>query len=86
MRPLLSGSRLTDPDVKIGWVDDHRSLVGGGRASIEITEDVAYLAMSLPNVGSGVAVLQEWDLVIGQRIEEAPFGQTDGFRRQLRDL
>jgi hypothetical protein len=26
MRPLLSGSRLVDPDIKIGWSDDQRAV------------------------------------------------------------
>jgi hypothetical protein len=86
MRPLLSASRLTDPDVKIGWVDDHRAGVGGGRASIELVEDRIYLAMSLRNVGSGVAVLQAWNVVTEERIEDAAFGEPDGFRDQSRDL
>ena len=70
MRPLLSGSRLNDPELKVGWVDDHRALVGGGRASVEVVDDHIYLAMSLRNVGSGVAVLQAWsvDVPTGSRI------------------
>lgn len=86
MRPLLSGSRLTDPDIKIGWVDEHHAVVGGGRASLELDGDRLYLAMSLRNVGSGVAVLQEWNVVAGVPIEQADFGAVDGFRRQSRDL
>ena len=72
MRPLLSASRLTDPDIKIGWVDDHRAGVGGGRASIELVEDRIYLAMSLRNVGSGVAVLQAWNVVAGNGSRRRP--------------
>ena len=43
MRPLLSGSRLVDPDIKISWSDDHRAIGGGGRASIELVDDRIYL-------------------------------------------
>ena len=87
MRPLLSGSRLTDPDIKIGWSDDHRAVVGGGRASIELVDDVVYLVMSLRNVGSGVAVLQAWGIDVPATIQEqAPLDELDRFHRQLRDL
>lgn len=86
MRPLLSASRLTDPDIKMGWVDDHRAKVGGGRASIEVADDRIYLAMSLRNVGSGVAVMQSWNVDTRPRIEDADFPQPDVFRRQGRDL
>ncbi len=87
MRPLLSGSRLVDPDIKIGWSDDHRAVVGGGRASIELVDDLIYLAMSLRNVGSGVAVRQAWAIDVPPNIEEqAPLDDLDRFRRQLRDL
>ncbi len=86
MRPLLSASRLTDPDIKMGWVDDHRAKVGGGRASIEVADDRIYLAMSLRNVGSGVAVMQSWNVDTRPRIEDADFAQPDVFRRQGRDL
>ena len=87
MRPLLSGSRLVDPDIKIGWSDDHRAVVGGGRASIELVDDRIYLAMSLRNVGSGVAVLQAWGIDVPPSIEEqAPLDDLDRFHRQLRDL
>jgi hypothetical protein len=86
MRPLLSASRLTDPDLKMSWVDEHHARVGGGRASIELADDRIYLAMSLRNVGSGVAVMQSWTVDLRRRIEEADFGDPEGFRRQSRDL
>jgi uncharacterized protein (DUF2141 family) len=86
MRPLLSASRLTDPDLKMSWVDEHRARVGGGRASIEIVDDRIYLAMSLRNVGSGVAVMQAWNVSVDRDLANAPFGQPDEFRGQTRDL
>ena len=87
MRPLLSGSRLIDPDIKIGWADDHRAVVRGGRASIEIADDRIYLAMSLRNAGSGVAVLQAWAIDLPETIEQqSPLDDLDRFRNQSRDL
>jgi len=60
IRPTLFPSRLEDPPVKIMWVDRHWTHVAGGRASVELGEGVIYLAVSLRNVGSGIAVLHSW--------------------------
>lgn len=88
MRPLLGASRLTDGDIKMGWADDHRAHVGGGRASVEIDEDRIYLAMSLRNVGSGIAVMQAWHVETEpiQLGGEIRFPEPEEFRRQSRDL
>lgn len=60
LRPVLFQSRLDDPVQKIRWVDNHYARVEGGRASIESANGVLYMAMSLRNVGSGIAVIQGW--------------------------
>jgi hypothetical protein len=60
LRPVLFASRLQDPGQKIRWGDDHWATVGGGRAILETVNGVVYLAMSLRNVGSGLAVLRGW--------------------------
>jgi hypothetical protein len=60
LRPVLFQSRRDDPPQKIRWVDNHYAHVEGGRASIEEVDGVVYLAMSLRNVGSGIAVIQAW--------------------------
>jgi hypothetical protein len=60
LRPVLFASRLQDPKQKIRWGDDHWATVGGGRAVLETVNGVVYLAMSLRNVGSGLAVLRGW--------------------------
>lgn len=87
MRPLLSASRLTDPDIKMGWVDEHHARVGGGRASIELAGDNLYLAMSLRNVGSGVAVLQAWDVEADTELTtDRPPPDPARFQRHTRDL
>jgi hypothetical protein len=86
MRPLLGASRLTDADLKMSWVDRHHARVGGGRASIEIDDDRIYLAMSLRNVGSGVAVMQAWRAEVDPDIANVPFARPEEFRNQSRDL
>jgi len=53
LRPVLVPSRLNDPVEKMMWVDKHWTSVAGRRGSVEIEDGRIYLAMSLPNVGSG---------------------------------
>src|SRR5579864_9187802 len=60
LRPLLLPSRLEDPPIKVSFVDDRWFTVPGGCGVAEATDDAVYLAMSLRNVGSGIAVLHGW--------------------------
>jgi hypothetical protein len=85
-RPVLAQSRLDDPVQKIGFVDGHWVSVGGGRAAVDLEDGNIYLAMSLRNVGSGIAVLQGWGVraaengMVGDHLPEAEL------RSQTRDL
>jgi hypothetical protein len=86
IRPVLVPSRLEDPPEKVGFVDDHWVRVPGGRATAEATGDAVYLAISLRNVGNGLAVLDRWDFhperARGEDTRRAP----EEFRRLTRDL
>src|SRR5664279_2912666 len=57
IRPILMPSRLQDPVQKVGFLDDHWLKLEGGRAVAEVADGAVYLAMSLRNAGSGIAVL-----------------------------
>jgi hypothetical protein len=46
-------------------------VVDGGSAAIEVTDDVVYLAVSVRNVGSGVAVLHGWAVQVGLTTERS---------------
>jgi hypothetical protein len=59
-RPVLVHSRGDDRDQTIGFADDRWVNVPGGGAAVEATTDAVYLALSLRNVGAGLAVLQAW--------------------------
>jgi hypothetical protein len=59
-RPVLVNSRDDDRVQTIGFADRHRVNIPGGGAAIEAATDAVYLAMSLRNVGAGIAVLQAW--------------------------
>ena len=60
LRPLLVHSRGDDPSQKALWSDQHKALVRGGRAVVEVVGDVIYLALSLRNAGAGLALLHGW--------------------------
>jgi hypothetical protein len=97
LRPLLFPSRTQDQPQKLRWGDDHWALLGGGRAVLEEADGIVYLAISLRNVGSGIAVLHGWR--IEAEIPESPptasveelrarFSRPDpaSFRIQSRDI
>ena len=86
LRPVLMPSRPTDPGEKIGWVDRHWTKVEGGLASVEVVDDNIYLAMSLRNVGAGIAVLQGWDLQPNLALGLQTHADPETFRRLTRDL
>src|SRR5690349_5303278 len=64
-RPLLAPSRLEDPKQKIMFMEGHWVSASGGRAAVEHVDGIVYLAISLRNVGSGIAVCQGWAVVPG---------------------
>lgn len=64
-RPLLMNSRLQDPQQKIQYPEGLKLTVDGGMAALELTDSVVYLAVSIRNVGAGVAVLHGWHVLVG---------------------
>jgi hypothetical protein len=59
-RPVLVHSRSDDRVEAVPFKGDHWVSVPGGGAAAELEGEVVYLALSLRNVGSGIAVLQAW--------------------------
>lgn len=86
LRPLLIPSRYDDPDHKVLWNDRHMVRLGGGRAVLEASGDVIYLAMGLRNVGSGIGVLHGWYPTFDRVFEEGPHAPAEDFRRLTIDL
>ena len=87
-RPLLAPSRLEDPRQKIMFLEGHWVSALGGRAAVEHLDGIVYLAISLRNVGSGIAVCQGWAIrpnsdAPGEIPMHAPLEE---FRLQSRDL
>jgi len=86
IRPLLMPSRLEDTVQKIMWGDEHWARLSGAGAVAETADDNLYLAMSVRNAGSGVAVIHGWHLVLQDLHQDHPHAEPDEFRRQIRDL
>jgi len=86
IRPLLMHSRLGDPDQKIMWGDEHWAKLSGAGAVVEEVDGHVYLAMSLRNSGSGVAVIHGWHLALEDLHDQLPHAEPDTFRPQVRDL
>lgn len=86
LRPVLMPSRLEDPPEKMMWGDGRWATVHGGRGFVEEADGNIYLAMSLRNVGAGIAVLQGWHTDDGTHRSDPDHPDPDRFRRQGRDL
>jgi hypothetical protein len=84
-RPLLVNSRLQDPPQKVEFPEGRRLAVAGGRAALEATDDVVYLAASIRNVGTGLAVLHGWHLCPDIQRERVHV-PIEEFTSQTRDI
>jgi hypothetical protein len=84
--PVLVHSRLDDPPQKIMFAEGRWVQAGGSGAVVEEADGNIYLAISLRNVGSGIAVLQGWDLRGDVQAGPQEHGPLEQFRRQGRDL
>lgn len=88
MRPLLAASRLSDEPLKVGFGDGHLLTVRGGLGAVEQVGEARYLAISLRNVGHGMAVLHGWSVDRRPSLMDSPGAHApiDRFRRLTRDL
>lgn len=86
LRPLLLPSLSDDPAQKVLWSDRHAAHVAGGRAVVEDMGGVIYLAISLRNVGAGLALLHGWVLRPSLALSDVPHARPDEFRRLTIDL
>lgn len=83
-RPVLVNSRDDDATLSVPFTDRGLVSVPGGTAALEVSDAVAYLIVSLRNVGSGIAVLQSWHLTLEVEANTPP-PELDGFRPMVRD-
>jgi hypothetical protein len=85
-QPILAPSRLTDPDTKIMFQEGHWVVAPGGRGVAEVSEQAIYLAISVRNVGPGLAVLHSWSPGQGDFIANPDHADPKTFHRLTRDL
>jgi hypothetical protein len=87
-RPILAPSRLDDPPQKIVFADGHWLHAKGAHAAAAHVDGAVYLAISLRNVGSGIAVCQGWVARSGFASLSGGVGhaEVEDFRPQTRDL
>jgi len=86
LRPVLMPSRLQDPPEKISFADGHWIHLEGGHAAVDVVDQAIYLAITLRNAGSGIAVLHGWSFHSDRLPGDAsPIGLSD-FQRLTRDI
>jgi hypothetical protein len=87
-RPVLAPSRLEDAKQKIMFLEGHWVSALGGHAAVEHIDGIVYLAISLRNVGSGIAVCQGWIVRLGDGSSSnfPTHAPLEEFRLQSRDL
>ena len=97
MRPLLMTSRLQDLTQKIMFGDAHWAMLPGGRGVAQVgreeldvdglpaTSDSVYLALSLRNAGSGLAVVHGCRFA-PDRLRPGTPHPSPQYRPQTRDL
>ena len=100
MRPVLTPARPEDPDQRVLFGDGRSFQVRSDTGLAEEIDGIVYLAIPVHNVGTGLAVLQRYDIVTGipllpaqQRLEPERhdrqarhYGPVEHFRYQQRDL
>jgi len=86
LRPVLVPTRWEDPPEKVMFNDDHWIKVEGGRAGVDVTDDVLYFVLPLRNLGNGLAVLDRWDIRPGRLTAEVDHNDISTYRRLTRDL
>jgi hypothetical protein len=86
LRPVLMPSRTDDPAEKVLFGDGRHLVVRGGMAAVEEADGQIYLAITLRNVGAGLAVLHGWHLWPERQLANVPHADPSGFRRLQRDL
>jgi hypothetical protein len=87
-RPLLASSRLEDPKQKIMFLEGNWVSASGGHGVVEHDDGIVYVAISVRNVGSGIAVCQGWTVNAGpgSSLAQASHTPPEQFRLQSRDL
>jgi hypothetical protein len=84
-KPLLVNSRLQDPEQKIEFSDNKSIQVPGGHAAVDVSSRGILVALSVRNVGTGLAVMHGWH-VTHIRQEDRVHPPLEEFTDQIRDI
>ncbi|MFD9125507.1 hypothetical protein [Kitasatospora sp. NPDC059571] len=84
-RPLLVTSRLQDSEQTARFVEGNIVTIPGGGAVVEATDRIVLMAVSLRNVGTGLAVLQGWHVSPGEGAERT-HPPLEEFTTHVRDI
>ena len=85
LRPLLMPSRLDDGTQKVFYGDGKHELIPGGRGAAEVDGGNVYLAISVRNIGRGIAVLHGWRFRAGRQPADG-HPPLEDFHMQQRDI
>jgi hypothetical protein len=86
LRPLLLPSSPDDPAQRVGFFDNVGLTVPGGCAGVEVVGGNVYIALSLRNVGTGIAVLHGARFYPERRSQTDSHAPVEEYRRLTRDL
>jgi len=84
-RPLLVNSRIGDPEEKIQFAEGNWLRVPGSGAAAQLGDNAIYLAASVRNVGTGLAMLHGWHVLL-ERPNERVHPPLEDFTDQIRDI
>jgi hypothetical protein len=86
LRPLLIQSSPGDPPLRAGFIDGVGVTAPGEGAGVEVVDGRVYLALSLRNVGPGIAVLHGGRVYSERLTASSDHAPLDDFRRLSRDI
>ncbi len=87
LRPLVLPSRQDDPEVKVDFQDGVVMTLRPGTARLVHKDGAILMAMSVRNVGAGLALLNGWDVQVGRIIgREADHRDPATFHMLTRDI
>jgi hypothetical protein len=86
MRPVLMHSRFGDPGQKFAFGDGKWVGVPGGGAVVEAAESAVYLAISVRNAGTGMAIMHGWRVTPGRPADLNDHAPVAEFTAQTRDM
>jgi hypothetical protein len=83
LQPILIPSPWESPVQKVNFIDGKLMHVSGGRAAIEVTDEVVYMIASIRNVGRGLAVLHGWALPEDRMSDRTPLADFHLLQRDI---